>query len=70
MYPTITMTPPVSWNVAWLSRGFERLMKRFVEAGTRRALLRLDDVMLGDIGLTRNEVETGELAVLRARRTR
>ncbi|HKQ95300.1 MAG TPA: DUF1127 domain-containing protein [Aestuariivirgaceae bacterium] len=70
MYPTITMSPPVSWNVAWLSNGFERLMKRFVEAGTRRALLRLDNVMLSDIGLTRSEIETGELAALRARRTR
>jgi Domain of unknown function (DUF1127) len=64
MYPTITMTAPAAWNVAWLGTALERMMKRIVDGNTRRALLRLDDRMLNDLGLTRNYVETGNLDMI------
>ena len=64
MYPTITMTAPAAWNVAWLRTALERMMKRIVDGNTRRALLRLDDRMLNDLGLTRNYVETGNLDMI------
>jgi len=60
-------TSPLQRGAGFVGAALHRYMQRLVAWRTRKALLQLNDHMLKDIGLTREDIEFGCLAAMSER---